>query len=89
MHESDSQNNEKSEKWKSWPPETFLHNLTHELRTPLMVIKGYAEVLSDETRKEFHQKALENISIYIKKLDEVITGIPEYLHELEKRNSNR
>jgi signal transduction histidine kinase len=63
--------------------------LTHELRIPLIAISAYAELLSDETRKEFHPKALENISTYIKRLDEVITGIPEYIHELEKRNSNR
>jgi signal transduction histidine kinase len=89
MNETDSQNNEKTDEWKSWPPEDFLSNLTHELRTPLTIISAYAEILSDETRKELHPKALENISIYIKKLDEVITGIPEYLHELEKRNTNR
>jgi len=87
MNESDSPNNEneKSDEWKSWPPEDFLSNLTHELRTPLMIISGYAEVLSDETRKELHPKALENISTNIKRLEEAINDISEYRHELVKK----
>jgi len=91
MNESDSPNNEneRSDDWKSWPPEDFLSNLTHELRIPLMVIAGYVEVLSNETRKELHPKALEIISKSIERIEKLIEGIAEYRSELEKRNSDR
>jgi len=59
MNETDSsnlENNNSSDDWRSWPPEDYLHTLVHELRTPLMVIAGYTEILSDETRKELHFK---------------------------------
>jgi signal transduction histidine kinase len=91
MNGSDSQNNDnkKSDEWKSWSPEDFLSNLTHELRTPLMGISGYVEILSNETRKELHPRALENISTYIERLEVVINDNAEYRHELVKRNSTK
>jgi signal transduction histidine kinase len=91
MNESDLLNNEgeKSEEWRSWTPEAFLSTLVHELRTPLMAIKGYAGILSDEARKDLHPTALEHLSISIERLEKVIEGIPEYAHELEKRKPNK
>jgi PAS domain S-box-containing protein len=35
----------------------FVTNISHELRTPLTVIKGYAEILYDETKKTDQQNA--------------------------------
>lgn len=90
MNETDLPNDEDktSDEWKSWPPETYLHNLTHELRTPLLLISGYTDVLSDETIKEMHPQAIKIISKYIGELARVIDSIPEYARELEKRKPN-
>lgn len=88
MHESDSPNNEKSEKWKSWPPEAFLNILWHELRTPLTAIKGYAGILSNQTNTELHPMALENLAKSIERIEKVIEIIPEYLHKRDSKNSN-
>ena len=61
MNEVDSQDIESrsdSEEWKSWSPEFFLTVLVPELRTPLFAIRGYTEILADESMKEHHPQAL-------------------------------
>jgi len=64
MNELDSPNdeNEKSDEWKSYTPEVFLNVLWYELRTPLIAIKGFAGILSNQTTKELHPMALESLS---------------------------
>ena len=76
-----------SEEWKSWPPEFFLTVLLPELRTPLIVIKGYTEILADEKMKNHHSQALEIISKNIEKIEKLCEGIAEYRNELQSRHS--
>jgi signal transduction histidine kinase len=66
MNENDSPKN-KSDEWKSWPPEFYLAVLLHELRTPIMTIKGWVKILSNENATGLHPKALEGISYSIAK----------------------
>ena len=90
MNEIDPQDiasNRDSEEWKSWPPELFLTILLPELRAPILAIKGYAEILSDEKRKEHHPQALERISKNIESLQKLCEGIAEYRSLLESRHS--
>jgi len=90
MSETDSQpieSNLNSEEWKSWPPESYLAVLLHELRTPIMIIKGYAQILSNESAKEHHPQAIENISKTVEKLEQIWDGIAEYRSYLESRHS--
>jgi signal transduction histidine kinase len=77
--------NKDSDEWKSWPPDFFLSVLLHELRNPLMLIKGYVEILSDETAKEHHPVALETISKNIEKLEQIYGDITDYIGELRKK----
>jgi signal transduction histidine kinase len=89
MNETDSVNSEpknKSDEWKSWPPEAYLSVLLHELRTPITIIKGYVGILSNEQAKEHHAKALESISHAIKMIDDLYEGIADYRTELMKRS---
>jgi signal transduction histidine kinase len=79
MNETDSQNNEKSDEWKSWPPEFFLSVLLHETRTPLMIIKGYVEILSNEETKQHHPEALESISRAVGRLEDLWKDTRDYL----------
>jgi len=90
MNESDLPNNEneKTDEWKSWPPEAFLNILWHELRTQLTAIKAYAGILSNQTNTELHPMTLENLSKSIERIEMVIEGIPAYLHERDSKNSN-
>jgi signal transduction histidine kinase len=90
MNGSDSASqelNNNSEEWKSWPPEFFLTVLVPELWTPLMAIKGYAEILADESMKEHHPQALEIISKNLEKIAKLCDGIAEYRNELMSRNN--
>lgn len=86
MNETNSQNTESkpnSEEWKSWPPEFFLPVLLYEPRTPLMAIKGYAKILSDEKAKEHHPKMLENMSKAIERIEKLCEGVADYRRELD------
>ena len=76
-----------SEEWKSWSPEFFLTILLPELRTPILAIKGYAEILSDEKRKEHHPQALDRISKNLESLEKLCEAIAEYRNELQSRHS--
>ncbi|HEX9386821.1 MAG TPA: histidine kinase dimerization/phospho-acceptor domain-containing protein [Anaerolineales bacterium] len=88
MNEPDSQNpesNHNSDEWKSWPPEFFLSVLFYELRTPLIAIKGYTTILSDEKAKEHHPQALEKIFKNVERIEKLCEGIADYRTELEKK----
>jgi signal transduction histidine kinase len=89
MNETDSLNPESNhnvDEWRSWPPEFFLSVLLHELRSPLMIIKGYAKILSDEKTKEHHPQALESILKNVERIEKLWDGIAEYRNELESRH---
>ena len=90
MNETDSaglESNNDSDDWKSWSPEFFLAVLLHELRTPIMVISGYAKILSNEEMKENHPQALESISKNIERLEKLCDDIAEYRNELASRDN--
>ena len=89
MNSSDSKNsqwNDKLDELKSRPPEFFLSTLLHELRNPLMLIKGYVEILSDDTAREHHSLALETISINIQRLEQRFEDISDYILELRRKS---
>lgn len=80
-----SASNPNSEEWKSCPPD-FLSVLPHELRMPVMAIKSWVRILSNESAKELHPKALEGVSYSIEKLEAVCTGIADYYGELTRKS---
>ncbi len=86
MNESDSTNNEdkKSEEWISWPPEKMLSIFLHEFRTPLMIIKGYVDILSNEERQEQHPEALKSISNAVKRLEDLWEDMRDYSSIIRK-----
>jgi len=82
---SAGESNHDSDDWKSWSPEDFLAVVLHELRTPLIVMKGYAIILADESMNEHHPQALEIISKKIEIMIKLCNGIAEYRNELMGR----
>lgn len=64
----------------------FFNNVTHELKTPLTTISGYAQILSDEdfNDKEFLYKAATRIRNESDRLHEMVVEVIE----LSKRNMN-
>lgn len=75
-----------SNDWKSMPPEWFLSIMLHELRTPILTIKGFATILSDETQKEMHPGAIEAILSNAKRLDQLWNDMANYNGELMRRS---
>jgi nitrogen-specific signal transduction histidine kinase len=66
MNHTDSLNPESNnnlDEWKSWPPDAVLHAVMSELKSPLTSIKGYAQLLSNESTKEFHSKYLVRLKV--------------------------
>ena len=68
----------------------FIMGLSHDLRTPVSIIKGYTEAIHDGiiTDKEETNKALELINIKTTQLDEMIETLLSYikLNNIELRN---
>ncbi len=61
----------------------FIANLSHEIKTPLSVIKNYAKVLEDESiSPEERKKYLHNLQEATKKLNALVTNILK-LNKLE------
>ena len=86
MNEGNSpemESNANSEEWKSWPPELFLANLLHELRTPVMIIKGYTKFLTTEQTTEHYPEALESISKAVERIEKVCQRIADYRKGLD------
>jgi signal transduction histidine kinase len=89
MNETSSASTEsedRPEAWRSWPPELFLANLLHDIRTPVMIIKGYTKLLSAEKGREHSLEALDSISIAVERLEQVCQNIVEYRKELDRRS---
>jgi signal transduction histidine kinase len=82
---SNLESNETSKDWRSWPPELFLANLLHEIRTPVMIIKGYTRLLAVEKNTEQSAEALDSISSAVTRLEQVCQDIVEYRRELDQR----
>jgi len=81
-----SEESDNSDEWKSWTPKEFLSTTIHELRTPILLIAGYTELLSNEEAKELHPRAIENISQAVRRLEVVIDGMAAYLRELMEKS---
>ena len=69
---------------KSTPPEEVLEAFINELKSPLTSIKGWVEILSLETAKELHPRALQSILYVIDRIEAVEQEIKAYLNELKK-----
>ena len=78
---SASESNNDSDDWKSWPPDAVLHALISELKHPLTSIKGYAQLLANESTKEFHSKYVETILTIVSKMENMNKEIVEYLND--------
>jgi signal transduction histidine kinase len=81
-----SGSNDKAEEWKTLSLEDFLGDLIHELRAPIMIIKGYTILLSDEKSTEYYPEALDSISQAVERIERLCQGVIEYRNELEKKN---
>jgi two-component system, OmpR family, phosphate regulon sensor histidine kinase PhoR len=82
MNDSDSSNLESENDWKLATPKEFLNIVLHELRTPMTIISGYVEILSNEKQKEHHPEAIKVISDSIQKMEKVCEDIATYTREL-------
>ena len=56
---------------------TFFNNVTHELKTPLTTIQGYAELLQSDARTDetFYQKAVGHIEAESRRLHEMVVHL--------------
>lgn len=56
---------------------SFFDNLTHELKTPLTIIIGYAEMMeqTDFDDSDFNKKGIHNIITESKRLRDMVTGL--------------
>lgn len=52
-----------------------------------MIIKGYTEILSNESAKEQYPQAIESISKNIERLEKLWDDIAEYRNELASRDN--
>lgn len=89
MNRFDSKNpkwEDNLDEWKSRSPEYFLSALLHELRNPLMLIKGYVEILSDENAREHYPLAVETISENIRRMEQRFEDISDYIGELRRKS---
>lgn len=73
---------------KSALPEDVLEDFLNELKSPLTSIKGWVKILSNDSDKELHPRALESISTIIGKIEHVEKQIREYLSNFKKRNKS-
>ncbi len=69
----------------------LIQNVSHEMRTPLTAIMGYAELMADGTLGSLNAQQLESVSVIAEKshqLARLIEGILTF-HELEKEPLQR
>lgn len=72
-----------SNQWEPSTIEELLHSLIYEFRTPIMVIKGYALLLSDENHKELHPKAIEGILHSTERLETMLNQLLDEYRRLK------
>ena len=72
---------------KSTPPEEVLEAFMNELKSPLTSIRGWVEILSLETVKELHPRALQSISYIIDRIEREKEKITAYMNELKADSS--
>jgi signal transduction histidine kinase len=82
----DNDSNDNREDWRAWSPELFMTSLLYELRTPVIVIKGYTQILSNEAMKEHHPRAIESLAKVADEMEKILDGIAEYRNELQRRH---
>jgi len=75
---SNSELNDKLENWKQWTQREFLTVLLPELRTPVTIIAGFTQILSDETKKELHPRAIKSIQNAVETLYRLCNDIADY-----------
>jgi signal transduction histidine kinase len=88
MSKADSLNLESendSEDGKPSTPKEFINMMLHEFRTPIAVIKGYVEILSNETQKEHHPEAIKAISTSIERIEKLYEDMMDYAQELTQK----
>ena len=73
------------ELWKTLTPEEFIRVMLHELRNPVMVIKGYAKLLANEEATEHHPKAIEAISRNTERLEVLLKDMAKYYGYIKDR----
>lgn len=81
---SNSESENKRDDWKSWTPEVFLATILHELRTPMMIIKGYTHILADENAKDHHLEAIGAISHAIERMELLWQDMADYARLIRK-----
>ena len=89
MSESDSSNLESEndqDNWKLVPPKQFLTIVLHELRTPITIIKGHVDLLSNEKQKEYHPEAIRAISSSIERMEKLYEDMMVYTRELVQKS---
>ena len=75
-----------SEIWETLTPQEFIAVMLHELRNPVMVIKGYTALLSNEEAKEHHPMAIDAISRNTERLEVLLKDIANYYGYLKKKS---
>ena len=83
----DNHSNDIRDDWRSGSPQMFLTSLLYELRTPVIVIKGYTQILSNEAMKEHHPRAIESLAKVADEMEKILDGIAEYRNELQRRHN--
>jgi nitrogen-specific signal transduction histidine kinase len=74
-----------TDEWKSWPPEGVLQAVMSELLSPLITIKGYAQLLSNESTKDFLPEYVEAILTIVDRIENMRRGTIEYLNDYYSR----
>ena len=64
--------------------ENYLHNLTHEIKSPLAAIQGAAELLNEDMPLESRQRFIKNIENESQRLQQIVEQLLK-LASLEKR----
>lgn len=70
------------DEWKSWPPEVVLAAFIQEIRYPILSIKGYAKILSDESASTLHPKAIDVISSNVARMEKLCEEALKFVAKL-------
>jgi signal transduction histidine kinase len=57
--------------------EQFVQNISHELRTPMTYVRGYVELLADESLGPLNEEQVQTLNLVMRKTDEVVLMINE------------